>query len=128
MSKIPEFRSIEEEAEFWDTHDSEEFADEFEKVDVKFADSLKHRRLLTIELDEESFDKVKRMAEEKGKEPDWLIRLWVLDHLIEKGEAEKRTDSLERGLIEKACGMLKGGRASTKSLLRFRDEERRSGI
>ena len=31
MGKIPRFESIEE-AEFWDTHDTEEFADEFEPL------------------------------------------------------------------------------------------------
>lgn len=36
-SRIPAFSSTEEEAEFWDTHDSAEFEDEFETVtDVKF--------------------------------------------------------------------------------------------
>lgn len=50
--KEPIFKSIEEEAEFWDTHDTEEFADEFEPVEVKFARPLK-----------------------------LLIRSWVLEHL-----------------------------------------------
>jgi len=49
---IPILKSIEEEAEFWDTHDTEEFADEFEPVEVKFARPLK-----------------------------LLIRSWVLEHL-----------------------------------------------
>jgi len=36
-SRIPTFKTIEEEAEFWDTHSIEEFADELETVtDVKF--------------------------------------------------------------------------------------------
>lgn len=32
-SEIPEFESIQEEAEFWDTHDTTEFLDEFEEAD-----------------------------------------------------------------------------------------------
>ena len=43
-------KSIEEEAEFWDTHDTEEFADEFEPVEVKFARPLRHKWILTINL------------------------------------------------------------------------------
>lgn len=36
-SRIPTFKTIEEEAEFWDTHSSEDYADELETVtDVKF--------------------------------------------------------------------------------------------
>jgi hypothetical protein len=34
-SKIPEFKSIAEEAAFWDTHDTTEFEDEFEDVEVE---------------------------------------------------------------------------------------------
>jgi hypothetical protein len=81
MGKVPRFKSIEEEAEFWDTHDTEEFGDEFEKVEVKFAYPLKHKWMLTIELDEEIFNQVRKLAEGAGKEPDVLIRTWVLEHL-----------------------------------------------
>ncbi|MEA2076067.1 MAG: CopG family antitoxin [Euryarchaeota archaeon] len=83
MNKIPIFKSIEEEAEFWDTHDTEEFADEFEEVEVKFARPLKHKWMLTIELDEETFNQMKKLAEGVGKEPGVLIRSWVLEHLKE---------------------------------------------
>jgi hypothetical protein len=38
--RIPKFASIEEEAVFWDTHDTTEFEDEFEEVEVVFADPL----------------------------------------------------------------------------------------
>lgn len=81
MGKIPIFKSVEEEAEFWDTHDTEEFADEFEEVEVKFARPLKLKWVLTIELDEETFNRMKELAEGAGKEPGVLIRSWVLEHL-----------------------------------------------
>ena len=83
MNKIPVFKSIEEEAEFWDTHDTEEFTDELEEVKVKFARPLKHKRMLTLELDEETFNQMKKLAEGAGKEPGVLIRSWVLEHLKE---------------------------------------------
>ena len=81
MGKIPIFKSFEEEAEFWDTHDTEEFTDEFEPVEVKFARPLKHKWMLTIELDEETFNQMKKLAEGAGKEPSVLIRSWVLEHI-----------------------------------------------
>lgn len=43
MGELPRFKSIEEEAEFWDTHDTEEFAEEFEAVEVTFSRPLKHK-------------------------------------------------------------------------------------
>jgi|LGVF01.1.fsa_nt_gb hypothetical protein len=81
MGKIPRFESIEEEAEFWDTHDTEEFADEFEPIEVKFAYPLKHKWMLTMELDEEIFNQVKKLAAGAGEEPSVLIRTWILEHL-----------------------------------------------
>ena len=55
-SRIPTFKTIEEEAAFWDTHSSEEFADELTPVEnVKFvkADS---KKALTVRFDEDTFD------------------------------------------------------------------------
>jgi hypothetical protein len=80
MGKIPRFESIEEEAEFWDTHDTEEFADEFEPIKVNFAYPLKHKWMLTMELDEEIFNQVKKLAAGAGEEPSVLIRTWILEH------------------------------------------------
>lgn len=40
-SRIPDCRSLEEEAEFWDTHDLTEFEDEFEPVEFAIAKPLK---------------------------------------------------------------------------------------
>jgi predicted DNA binding CopG/RHH family protein len=81
MGKIPRFESIEEEAEFWDTHDTEEFADEFEPIKVNFAYPLKHKWMVTMELDEEIFNQVKKLAAGAGEEPGALIRTWILEHL-----------------------------------------------
>ena len=39
-SKIPDFKTREEEAEFWDTHDAADFQDEFHTVEVEFAENL----------------------------------------------------------------------------------------
>lgn len=36
VSKIPDFKNYEEEANFWDTHDFTEFLDEMTPVKVRF--------------------------------------------------------------------------------------------
>jgi len=78
-SRIPEFNSVEEEAEFWDTHDTTDFEDEFRPVKVRFAKNLSHG--LTIRLDPETLDKLRREANEKGIGPTTLVRMLVLEHL-----------------------------------------------
>lgn len=38
--RIPEFKSIQEEAEFWDTHDFTDYQEGFTPVRVRFAEKL----------------------------------------------------------------------------------------
>ena len=39
--KVPEFRTEEEEARFWDEHDSTEFIDDFEPVEIELSPELR---------------------------------------------------------------------------------------
>src|SRR5437899_3153261 len=53
-SRIPTFKTIEEAAEFWDTHDSAEFEDEFEDVtNVRFV-MARPKKAITVRLPEDS--------------------------------------------------------------------------
>lgn len=81
--RIPEFKSIEEEAEFWDTHDTTEFEDEFRPVKARFANNLSEG--LTIRLDPETLSKLRQKAHEQGIGPTTLIRMWVIEHLRSEG-------------------------------------------
>jgi len=55
-SRIPTFKTIEEEADFWDTHSIEEFADELTPVEnVKFV-KAGPKKALTVRFDEDTFD------------------------------------------------------------------------
>jgi predicted DNA binding CopG/RHH family protein len=80
-SRIPEFTSYQEEAEFWDTHDTADFEDEFKPVRVRIAKNLSEG--ITIRLDPETLQKVRILAKEKGVGPTVLIRMWVMEHLKE---------------------------------------------
>ena len=81
---IPKFKSIAEEAEFWDTHDMSDYWDQFEPAKVRFAKKLS--KGITIRLDPETMDGVRALASEKGIGPTTLIRMWV----IEKLHAERK--------------------------------------
>lgn len=76
---IPEFKSKEEEAEFWDTHDLADYWHEFKPVRVRFAKSLSQG--ITIRLDPETLAELRKRAKEKGIGPTTLIRMWVLEHI-----------------------------------------------
>jgi hypothetical protein len=80
-SRIPTFKTIEEEAAFWDTHSSEDFADELTPVEqVKFVPS-RSKKALTVRFDEEAFEELSREAREKGIGPSTLARMLILEHI-----------------------------------------------
>jgi FMN phosphatase YigB (HAD superfamily) len=62
--RIPEFKSREEEAHWWETHNLADNQDEFETVDAQFAKNLSHG--LTIRLDRQTLAKVRTLARKKG--------------------------------------------------------------
>ena len=81
-SRIPEFRTREEEAEFWDTHDASEFWDELKPVRVRVAKNLSEG--ITIRLDPATLAALRAQAHEKGIGPTTLARMWILERLREQ--------------------------------------------
>src|SRR4051794_27323893 len=82
VSRIPKFSSYEEEAEFWDTHSFEEFADELVPVELKLSPSrLTHG--LTVRLDTSTLSLLRASATTKGMAPTTLIRQWIKEKLRE---------------------------------------------
>ena len=80
-SRIPDFESLEEEAEFWDTHDFTGFEDESEPVKVRFAKNLSES--INIRFDPETLNTLRTIARDKGIGPTTLARMWILEHLQE---------------------------------------------
>jgi hypothetical protein len=80
-SRIPEFASREEEAEFWDTHDTTDFEDEFKPVQVSVTKKLDAR--ITIDLDPEAWQKLLSAAREKGISSITLAQTWIMERLKE---------------------------------------------
>ena len=72
--KIPQTDSIEELARFWDTHDLTDFEDELEEVHEPL---FERETMVTIRLQPEEAQAVKRMAQSKGVADADLIHQWV---------------------------------------------------
>lgn len=86
--RIPAFKSYEEEATFWDTHDTTDFEDEFIPTEVRVSRRLSEG--LTVRLDPETLRVLRARAREKGLGPTTLIRMWVLERLQEREERSTR--------------------------------------
>ena len=78
-SRIPDFKSREEEAEWFDTHDMADYQDEFQTVRARFAKNLSEG--LNIRLDKETLASIRTKAQEQGIGPTTLVRMWILEHL-----------------------------------------------
>lgn len=76
---IPEFKSREEEAKFFDTHDMADYQHEFKTVKVKFAKNLSEG--ITIRFDKPTIEKLRELAHEKGVGPTTLARMWIMEQL-----------------------------------------------
>ena len=83
-SRIPEFKSREEEAEWFDTHDMADYQDEFKTVRARFAKNLSEG--LNIRLDKETLATLRTKADEQGIGPTTLVRMWILEHLRQHGK------------------------------------------
>jgi predicted DNA binding CopG/RHH family protein len=80
-SRIPEFRTCEEEAEFWDTHDVTDYLDELRPVRMSFARHLSSS--MTVRLDPADLEVLGRIAAERGISSSTLVRMWIKERLRE---------------------------------------------
>ena len=89
VKKIPEFKTEEEEARFWDEHDSTEFIEDFEPVDIALSPELEEEILnkrelkkpVTLRLAPNQIDAVKKIAGKKGLPYQTLIRMWITERI-----------------------------------------------
>jgi hypothetical protein len=86
-SRIPPFRTREEAAEFWDTHDSTDFEDEFEPVEIEVAHPLLHQ--FSVAFEGEVFDRIIDAAKRRNVNFDHLAERWIAEGL-ERDEAASR--------------------------------------
>lgn len=80
-SRIPRFETVEEAAEFWDTHSVADFADEIEEVaDVIFVRAAA-KKGMTVRLEQDTLAALTEQARKMGIGPSTLARMWILERL-----------------------------------------------
>jgi hypothetical protein len=78
-SRVPEFQTREEEAEFWDTHDVTDYLDELRPVRIRVTPGLSAG--MTVRLDPADRAVLGRIASERGIGPSTLARMWIKERL-----------------------------------------------
>ena len=86
IKPIPPFETIEEEAEFWDTHSA---VDEIDKGTLVGFHRARKTGSLTVRFQPEDIQRIREKALELGMGPTTLARMWILEHLKETREKEK---------------------------------------
>ena len=76
---IPEFKTREAEAEFWDTHSVADYLHELKPVKVTFASDLSDG--ITVRFDTATLNRIRTEAKDKGLGATTLIRMWVMERL-----------------------------------------------
>ena len=75
-SKIPQTDSIQELAQFWDTHDLTDFEDELEEVTEPVFETK-----VTVRLNPDEAEVVKTLANARGTSLTTLVQEWVAERI-----------------------------------------------
>lgn len=76
-TSISEARTIEEIADFWDTHSLADYWDETHEVDFE----VRIQRKCHITLTPEIYEKIQIQAQAQGVLPETLVNLWLAERL-----------------------------------------------
>jgi len=79
ITSISNAQTLEELAEFWDTHSLADYWDQTGEVEFQVRAKARHRVTLAPEL----FDKLEHQARIRGLKPETLVNLWLAERLQE---------------------------------------------
>ena len=75
---LPEtFASIEEAAEFWDTHSLDDYWEQMHPLDIQVRAPRRHRVALASEL----FERLAQISQQQGVSVETLVNLWIAERL-----------------------------------------------
>ena len=86
--KLPDMSgwSDEQIAQFWETHDSTDYLDQMEDVEVE-VEVPQDYRVISLRLETKDIERVKHLARKKGVPYTVLLRMWIKEKLLEAVKA-----------------------------------------
>ena len=88
-SRIPNFKTYEDEANFWDTHDFTEFEDELEDVEIIIELNKPRDETIILRVQKNLKDNLEKVARSKGLNISTLARMWLMEKLQSDRMAKK---------------------------------------
>lgn len=81
--KVPKFKNLKEEREFWDTHNSTDYLDDFEVAkDVVFVRPKKE--VMSLRLDPNIAKRLRELADKDGLPPTTYARMLIVKGIRER--------------------------------------------
>ena len=81
--KVPKFKNLKEEREFWETHVSTDYLGDFEEAkDVVFVKPKK--QVISLRLELQVINKLKELADREGLPPTTYARMLIIRAIREK--------------------------------------------
>ena len=84
LNKIPAFKNVEEEREFWDTHDSSEYINWKKSERAVFPNLKPSTKTISLRLPEYILDEIKMLARKRDVPYQSLIKIFLKDRLNEE--------------------------------------------
>lgn len=84
LKTIPKFKTVKEEAEFWDTHDVTDYFLDLKQVDVEFKPKHPKKAIIVIRVQSGLKRKLEQVAMNEGLVLSTLIRKWFIEKIKSK--------------------------------------------
>ena len=81
VSRIPNFKSYQEEADFWNKHSLADYWDQFKDVDLVVNLQKRKEESLILRVNKDMKKKLERVAKKKRVSVSTLSRLWLAERL-----------------------------------------------
>jgi predicted DNA binding CopG/RHH family protein len=75
--KVPKFKSLKEEREFWDTHDSTDYHDDF-KVNKNVVFVRPTKEVISLRLEPKIIRRLRELADKEGLPPTTYARMLIV--------------------------------------------------
>lgn len=87
VSRVPTFKSQEEETAFWESHSPLDYPEHWKEVkQVKVQQPLGH--ILGVRLEAKVIDELAAIAQRKGIGPSTLARMWLMERLDQERQEQ----------------------------------------
>ena len=88
MARLPEFKTPEEFAEFFETHSVADYWEEFEEVtDIEFVRPAEAQAMIPLAVSDSLFKEMQAYATQEGVSLPALARRWLMAHARELQQA-----------------------------------------